>query len=149
MLQLYAGPLDEQASVEGCRLERSRALGTVEVSAIDPSGERVGVVRLHPGTHGDSFYGRFSRNDDDFVYGSALEISPGARGRGLGQQMLRAARCVAFEESGKGLKSLVAPDNTVSLRCHDVVGFDPPAAELRGVRLGSRVLWLGRSPLER
>ncbi len=148
MLQLFAGPFDEEASVEGCRLTRSHHDGTVEVAAVDPSGETLGVVRVHPGTHGDAFYGAYSRNDADFVYGSALEISPSARGRGLGQQMLRVARCVAFEESGKGLKSLVAPSNSVSLRCHHVVGFDPPAADLRGVRLGPRVLWLGRSPLE-
>lgn len=149
MLQLFAAPLDEEAGVEGCRLARSRIDGTVEVSALDPSGETLGIVRVHVGTHGDPFYGRYSRNDEHHVYGSKLEIAPAARGRGMGQQLLRVARCVAFDEAGRGLKSLVAPDNAVSLHCHDLVGFDPPAAEVSGIRLGSRVWWLGRTTIER
>lgn len=148
MLQLFGGPLTEEATVEGCRLERTETDGTVEVAAVDGSGVTLGLFRIHARTHGDAFYGRYSRNDERFVYGSKLEISPEARGRGIGTQMLRAARWVAYDETGRGLKSLVAPDNEVSLRCHEVVGFDAPAAELRGVRLGPRVLWLSRTPLD-
>ncbi len=115
----------------------------MELSAIDRSGALLGVARVHSGCHGDPFYGRYSRNDDEYVYGSKLEIEPAARGRGLGQQLLHAARCAAFDAGGRGLKSLVAPDNAISLHCHDVVGFDPPTTLLRGVRLGQRVVWLG------
>ena len=75
---------------------------------------------------------RFSRNDDDFVYGSAVE-SRRARGRGLGAADAPPWRGASRSRSrARGSKSLVARDNTVSRRRHDVVGFDPPAAELRG-----------------
>lgn len=148
-LQLFADPLTEEATVDGCTIVRHEFGGTVEAVAVDPSGTPMCSVRVHARAWGDPFYGKYSRNDDRYVYGSKLEVAPEARGRGLGVQMLRVARWVAYDEAGLGLKSLVAPDNAVSLRCHDAVGFDPPAAELRGVRVGSRVLWLPRRSLQR
>lgn len=132
--------------MEGCRLERTERDGTVEVAAIDAAGLTLGLFRIHVRTHGDAFYGRYSRNDDQYVYGSKLEVAPEARGRGMGIRLLAAARWVAYDESGRGLKSLVAPDNAISLRCHDAVGFDPPTTELSGLRVGSRVWWLSRRP---
>ncbi len=143
VLQLFAEPLEEEPSIDGGRLERRLVDGTVELLAIDDSGILLGVARIHPECHGDSFYGRYSRNDENYIYGSGLEIEPAARGRGLGKQLTHAARCAAFDFGGRGVKSLVAPDNAVSLRCHEATGFDPPAALLRGVRLGDRVLWFG------
>ncbi len=148
VLQMFAAPAREEVVIEGCRLQRTEADGTVEVAAIDESGATLGLVRIHARTHGDAFYGRYSRNDDQYVYGSKLEIFPEARGRGMGNRMLAAARWVAYDETGRGLKSLVAPDNAISLRCHAAVGFDPPAAELSGLRVGPRVLWLSRRPID-
>jgi L-amino acid N-acyltransferase YncA len=145
---MFAAPAREEIVIDGCQLQRREVDGTVEVAAVDDEGTTLGLVRIHARAHGDAFYGRYSRNDDHYVYGSKLEISPQARGRGMGNQMLAAARWVAYDETGLGLKSLVAPDNAISLRCHAAVGFDPPVAELNGIRIGPRVLWWSRRPLD-
>ena len=149
VLQLHADPLAETPRIEaeGCELVREEHDGTVSMKVVDASGRELGVIRVHVEAHGDPFYGRYSRNDERYCYSSKLEIAPEARGRRLGRQLLRVARCVAHESGGRGMKSLVSPDNAVSLHCHDVEGFAPASMDLRGVRLGSRVLWLSRRKL--
>lgn len=147
MLLVPAAPLVEAASLEGFDLRRTRHDGVVELAAISPSGEQVGELRVYVAAHGDPFYGHYSEVDAAFAYASKLEVDPAARGRGLGAQLMRAGRSTAYEESGRGLKSLIAPDNAASLRAHERAGFDPPSTDLSGVRVGSRVLWLSRRPL--
>ena len=116
VIQVFAGPMRSEATIDGCEVERRWNAGTVEVVAFDGEGTPLGIVRVHADAHGDPFYGRYSSNDESYVYGSKLEIAPAARGRGLGVQLLRVARSVAFDETGRGLKGLVAPDNDISLR---------------------------------
>lgn len=149
VVQLHAAPLAERPRIdaEGCELVREMHDGTVSMKVIDASGRELGVIRVHVEAHGDPFYGRYSRNDERYCYSSKLEIAPEARGRRLGRQLLRVARCVAHESGGRGMKSLVSPDNAISLHCHEVEGFGPPSMDLHGVRLGSRVLWLSRRKL--
>ena len=103
---------------------------------------------MHHRTHGDAFYGKYSRTDERYCYGSDLVIHPAGRGRKLGQKMTRVARAVAHEELNRGTKSLVAPDNAASLRCHVHAGFDPPIALLKGIRVGDRTLWYSRRTLD-
>jgi GNAT superfamily N-acetyltransferase len=148
VLQVPAAPLVEVASLEGFHLRRRRHEGVIDLAAISSSGEQVGELRVYVAAHGDPFYGRYSAVDDAFAYASKLEVDPAVRGRGLGAQLMRAGRSTAYEESGRGLKSLIAPDNAASLRAHERAGFDAPSTDLSGVRIGARVIWLSRRTLD-
>jgi RimJ/RimL family protein N-acetyltransferase len=58
----------------------------------------------------------------------SLEVEPGARCRGLGTALARAARALAPDESP--LWAQVAPANTASLRAFLSAGYRPVGAEV-------------------
>ncbi len=146
VLRMVAPPLGEPATLtsEGYRLEHvHRDDGAVTCLVLADDDELVGEVTIHPRGHGDPFYGKYSMSDERYCYGSKLEIRPAFRRRDLGRQMVRVARGMAFEQGGRGVISLVAPDNAASLRCHELEGF-VPTVELQGIRVGDRTLWYRR-----
>jgi GNAT superfamily N-acetyltransferase len=58
----------------------------------------------------------------------SLEVEPGARGRGLGTALARAAR--ALVPAGSPVWAQVAPANTASLRAFLAAGYRPVGAEV-------------------
>lgn len=146
-VQILAPAPSIAPSFEGMDVRNGDQPGQLLVVAVDGDGADLGSIKVFTESHGDPFYGRYSVADRRFAYLSKLEVTPAARGRGLGTMLLSAARAAALDATGAGVKSLVAPGNSVSLACHARAGFDPPDLELRGVRLGSRVLWLSRRVL--
>jgi L-amino acid N-acyltransferase YncA len=147
VLQYFAAPWGPDEQVDDTGIEVREVDGTLEVVAVADSGQELGVVRLHVRSAGDPFYGKYSRTDDRYIYGSALEVHPSARGSGIATRLMLALRRTAFDEGGRRVKSLVAPGNEASRRCHAATGFGEPVGELRGVRLGPTVLWLQRRSL--
>lgn len=143
VLRMVTEPLDEapELDVEGCRLDIVRSGGAITARIVEEGTDvLLATVTLHVDEHGDPFYGKWSKSDDRYCYGSALEVRPEARGKRLGTHITRIGRGVAFQSGGRGAFSLVAPDNAPSLRVHEREGFRP-TVELTGIRLGPRVLW--------
>ncbi len=138
---------EPEFAADGYRLDRRRDdAGTTVVTVRDASDRVVGTLSVYAQEHADRFYGRYSRPDDRYCYGSALEVDPAARGHALGRQLLLQGIWVAGQEGGRALKGMIATDNAVSIHVHESAGAIK-VAELGGVRIGGRTIWIVRRPV--
>ncbi len=63
----------------------------------------------------------------------SIAVATAARGRGIGQAMLRAAiEEIAQEDAATQLRALIHPDNTASLRAFERVGFRRVSSDEHG-----------------
>jgi UDP-2,4-diacetamido-2,4,6-trideoxy-beta-L-altropyranose hydrolase len=63
----------------------------------------------------------------------SIAVAPVARGRGIGQAMLRAAiEAIVHEDAAVQLRALIHPDNAASLRAFERVGFRRVSSDENG-----------------
>ena len=142
------GVLAGQATGADHRLEISVQGGDdLELVACGLDGSRLGSLRVTGRGHADSFYGAVSAADSSHAYGSRLFVEPVARRRGIGEFLVRSGVAEARQRWSLGYKTLIDTSNTSSVALHERVGLSI-RRECRGIRLGSRVVWLTQRNLQ-
>lgn len=115
--------------------------GCLQLWIDDPNGDQLSQVLIAGETHLDLYYGRYSMPSAAYCYGSQLEVTPAARGRGIATYTMRMARAAAADHFGKGIYGLIQRANAASMACHLRAGY-VTVARLDGLRTGGQVRWL-------
>lgn len=112
--QFYEQPPDRA----GCRAFLAERLGndeSVVFAAADESGRLAGFTQLYRSW--------CSVEMNELIYLYDLYVAPGARRRGVGRALLRAARDYAAGRGAGGLKLETARDNTAAQALYEMLGW--------------------------
>jgi ribosomal protein S18 acetylase RimI-like enzyme len=109
--------------------------GDVVLGARGTDGFVLGVVWLNLVSHVDRFGGSWTRPDGSAGYLNQLLVDPGARGGGVGRDLVRGVRVAGAERQLTEIRALVRPDNPPSVAVFTREGARR-IARIFGVRVG-------------